>query len=70
MATTGVCEAHLLQSYKPFVIGVIPSQTYGDVWGWSPTIHANGFVMALLQWHNVYKLGEDELSDPPVVALC
>ncbi len=21
--------------------------------------------MALLQWHNVYKLGEDELPDPP-----
>ena len=25
--------------------------------------------MTLLQWHNVYKLGEDELPDPPVVAL-
>ena len=28
------------------------------------TIHSHGFLMALLQWHNVYKLGEDELLDP------
>ncbi len=27
----GVCEAHLHQSYKPCVIGAIPSQTYGKV---------------------------------------
>ena len=25
----GVCEARLHQSYKPCVIGAIPSQTYG-----------------------------------------
>ncbi len=35
-ATTGVCEAHLHQAYKPYVIGAIPSQTYGNVWWWSP----------------------------------
>ncbi len=29
----GVCEAHLHQSHKPFVIGAISSQTNGDVWG-------------------------------------
>ncbi len=28
------------------------------------TIHSHRFVMALLQRHNVYKLGEDELPDP------
>ncbi len=28
------------------------------------TIHSHRFVMALLQWHNVYTLGEDELPDP------
>ena len=33
------------------------------------TIHCPGVVMALLQWHMVYKLGEDELNRPPVVAL-
>ncbi len=32
----GVCEPHHHKSYKPFVIGAIPSQTYGDVWGWCP----------------------------------
>ncbi len=30
-ATTGVCEAHLHQSYKSFVVGASPSQTNGDV---------------------------------------
>ena len=33
------------------------------------TIHAHGFVMALHQWHMLYKLGEDELHRAPVVAL-
>ena len=33
------------------------------------TIHSHGFVMALLQWHKVYKFSEDELQRPPVVAL-
>ncbi len=33
------------------------------------TIHSHGFVMALLQWHKVYKFSEDELHRPPVVAL-
>ena len=33
------------------------------------TIHSNGLVMALLQWHMVYKFSEDELQRPPVVAL-
>ncbi len=28
--TTGVCEAHLLQVYKPCVIGAIPTKTYCD----------------------------------------
>ncbi len=32
------------------------------------TIHSHGFVMALLQWHKVYKFSEDELHRPPVVA--
>ncbi len=27
--TTGVCEAHLLQAYKPLVIVVIPLEPYG-----------------------------------------
>ncbi len=27
------------------------------------------FVMELLQWQNVYKIGEDEVLSPPVVAL-
>ncbi len=29
-----VCEAYLHQTYKPCVIGAIPSQTYGRVWWW------------------------------------
>ena len=29
-ATTGVGEAHLLQAYKPCVIGAIPTKTYCD----------------------------------------
>ncbi len=33
------------------------------------TIHSHGFVMALLQWHRVYKLVEDEPHKPPVMAL-
>ena len=32
----GVCEAHLHQAQKPCVIGVILSQTYVNVWWWSP----------------------------------
>ncbi len=77
----GVCEAHLHQAYKPCVIGAIKSQTYGNVW-WrltsrvlyhqpkeSTTIHFDWFVMELLQWQNVYKIGEDEVLRPPVVAL-
>ena len=28
-------------------------------------LYSHRFVMALLQWHNVYKLGEDELPEPP-----
>ncbi len=30
-ATTGVCEAHLLQAYTPCVIGAIPTKTCGKV---------------------------------------
>ena len=33
------------------------------------TIHSRGFVMAVLQWHKVYRHGEDELHRAPVVAL-
>ena len=33
------------------------------------TIHSHRFVMGLLQWHEVCKLGGDELHRPPVVAL-
>ena len=33
------------------------------------TIHSKCFVMALLQWHMVYKFSEYELHRPPVVAL-
>ena len=29
----------------------------------------HGYVMPLLQWLMVYKLGEDDLHRPPVVAL-
>ena len=32
-------------------------------------IHSHEFMMGLLQWHMVYKLGEDELHRPPMVAL-
>ncbi len=32
----GVCEAPPHQSHKPSAIGAIPSQTYGNVWWWSP----------------------------------
>ena len=73
----GVCEAHLHQSYKPFVNGAIPSQTYRDVRGWCPQfqikdttpIHLHWFVMELLQWQKVCKIGGDEVHRPPVVAL-
>ncbi len=66
----GVCEAHLHQIRKPCAIGAMPSQTHGNVW-WckrkqTTIIHADRFVMALLQWHMVYKLGEDELRRAPV----
>ena len=68
-----VCEAHFHQSYKLCVIGAIPSQTYSNVWIDSSKIGefsvSHRFLMALLQSHNVYKLGEDELPGPPVVAL-
>ncbi len=33
------------------------------------TKHSYELVIALLQWHMVYKLGEDELHRAPVVAL-
>ncbi len=35
----------------------------------STTIHFHRFVMELLQWQNFYKIGEDEVLRPPVVAL-
>ena len=35
-ATTGVCEAHLLQAYKPCVIVAIPTKPYWKVRWWSP----------------------------------
>ena len=35
--------------------------------GWSPNILIR-FVMGSLQWNRIYKLGEDELHRPPVVA--
>ena len=33
--------------------------------GGGPITHSHGYVMALLQWHKIYKLGEDELHRPP-----
>ncbi len=42
----------------------------GDVLRFAfPWVCESQIVMALLQWHMVYKLGEDELHRPPVVAL-
>ena len=53
----GVCKASLHQVQKPCAIGAILSQTYGNVWWWSPyvgtIIHSHGVVMELLKWHKV-----------------
>ncbi len=32
-------------------------------------VYCRRFVIELLQWHNVYKIGEDKVLKPPVVAL-
>ncbi len=58
-ATTGVCEAHLDQTEKPCAIGAKP-----------PNIIVFACMYLVYNTnHKVYKLGEDELNRPPLVAL-
>ncbi len=60
----GVHEVHLcklltLYHLSKFITDLCDCANKGTI-----SIHSRRFVMALLQWHNVYKLVEDELPDP------
>ncbi len=83
-ATMGVHNACLHQVYKSCVIWAIPSQTYDNVWWWSPKTNtltpslnlrrppsciSIGLWCICSKWHTIHKPGEYQLQKPHIVAL-